>query len=350
MIYDKHPGKLYYMKRLTRTINTMAFKLSIKQDCHPGLAMALTNFIDKITPGNSTTSKKHSIWELCNVEVQEAIQEALESVQPGLYTLIAGAKGFASEAKKNARQLEDRLREHARIYSLKKDFWGENKCAYDTLETLISLVTFLLSHRPHTVGGNNTVRRIRLNKAKTNDHFPWCELCWRLCQAEEMRLDKGKLEFREDGKAIIPSDRFCDIHNPKKPNSAYRSDHNHRFAFHLKIENLEAALKNGTHEDGIEELKAKLEASYYKNNIDEVLEIATLSESERFLNHEEKDEIIRRIAYKLIHPQHQTRKPQSETLKRAIALKAQKLSQAEIARRLGVSRQAIWKSLNSDKA
>ena len=125
---------------------------------------------------------------------------------------------------------------------------------YGTLETLVSLIRFCKSFRPQTysakVGNESQAeqeliprRRYRFGLAQ----FPFCELCYKLCEAEDLKVIKSSKsstvktvvkfssnndepEYREKAG---PSFRFCKIHRPG--GTAYRRDHNLRDTFQKKI-------------------------------------------------------------------------------------------------------------------
>lgn len=339
----------------------MKLQLPICDFCHPILVAALLIFQEKITPSHSTTSRRYSIWSLCKTAVEPAMKEALDEKLPGRYEAIIGPKGFVVGAKQEARRLEDRLRLVAKHYSnmLRCDTGGESKRIYDTIETIIYLIHFCRSHRPKSKMDERF--GVRRRKPLRIDHYPYCELCWRLCLEEEGRLSGIRPPENEKGDPIRSSSRFCNIHDPRDPRSSYRTDHNHRDDFHQKIIQLEKALSKGTNSPGIEKLRTALANEYYIEGVDELLDgirygkydqDSAIKEKKHRIAHKieqhgefEIEEITRRIAYQLVHPQNSTHRRKGETRERALVLQVQGLSQAEIGRRLGVTRDAICKAL-----
>lgn len=296
------------------------------------LVDALINF-EKIAPSHSTTARSYSIWNLCKKEVEPTIIAVLGE---DFFNVIA-KDGFSKNAKEDARQLENRIREFSRILSNLNFQDKEIKQRYGTLETLISLIHFCKSFRPHTYSvrlGNEQkgepIRRLAYRKGL--EHFPFCELCDKLCEAEENKVKRIEPEYKEH---CAPSSRYCGKHKPGK--SAYRRDHHRRKAFHNKIEELENALVNKTYTEGIGELKTLLEEQfYYEEDV-----IKNYPDS-----HSELDAIIRYVACRIVHPQRKTSlRGKGATLQKLRESLANGKNISEAAKEAGVTRQAGWKAL-----
>jgi len=117
---------------------------------------------------------------------------------------------------------------------------------YGTLDFLITLIHFCNSRCPHTYSAITGRLKLRTNLK----HFPFCELCDRLCEAEKNRVSGVEPEYV---KQRTPSMRFCEKHRPGT--NGYRRDLNYRDAFHKKIAELEEALREKSHTEGADELR-----------------------------------------------------------------------------------------------
>ncbi|MHB9100553.1 MAG: hypothetical protein ACYC2E_03415 [Sulfuricella sp.] len=142
----------------------------------------------------------------------------------------------------------------------------------DTADTLFSFISPLTNLKSKTTTTPEERRRTRVNKGNSNDHFPHCELCWRLCESEEARIENEPIELAKDSKPAILSSRFCRKHDPTNPSSKYRADHNHRRDFHQMIEKLTTGLYKGRYVAGINEANAALEMARigYADEIEEI--------------------------------------------------------------------------------
>ncbi len=340
------------------------WKLSIHDDCHPVVAQALQRFNEKISSSHSTTARSHkySIWSLLAKEVEPGLVEALGA---DFFSAMAG-DGFAINARKDAWRLEEKIRAIARAYSRPDRRNQRASHIFGTLETLISVIHFCKNFRPHTFSvrvGNEckgeAVRRLAFRR--NLDHFPFCELCERLCEAEEIKIVGDKSEQKEGS---APSSRFCRMHKPGEP--AYRRDHNRRNAFHQKIIELGHALGSKTYTEEIENLKRQLEQDYFFEEefadavwaglVSSDALAAKEKESRRHLrnypdSYSEFDAIIRAVAYRIVHPKKEkTRRKTSmagkgATLRKLKAERAKGKSISDASKEAGVSRQAGWKAL-----
>ncbi|MHB1619833.1 MAG: helix-turn-helix domain-containing protein [Sulfuricella sp.] len=339
-------------------------EIHIFQYCHPAIATALRQFQANITPSHSTTSKSKSIFSLCKNGVEPAIKVAFDSFSPGSYKSVFNGKGFVAEARRNGRELERRLHLLASVHSNNPTFNDRRNCIHGTADTLLSLIRPLTNLKSKTSTTREGSRRARVNKGNSSDHFPYCELCWRLCESEQARIDNEPTDLDEDGKPVILSPRFCRVHDATKPGSKYRADHNHRHDFHQVIKKLTIAYKTGNYTDGIDEVKAALELEYPINIANEywtattgedkfeaeMKKISSLTKLELYQEYKEPEEIIREVAYKLVRSEKPTRRAQAETRFRALALIKNGMTQSAAAREIGISRQAISKVLSTSKA
>ncbi len=327
----------------------------------------------------------------------------MEVLGAKLFSAIAGG-GFSKNAKENTKQLEDRILLSSTMYfNLVSDSEDDRKKLqiYGTLETLVSLIRFCKRFRPQTysarVGNESQAeheliprRRYRLEL----EHFPFCELCYKLCEAEDLRViissksativkfSGNKIEPEYEGKKG-PSSRFCKAHRPGS--TAYRRDHNCHEAFQKKIKELRYALGHKTYTKGIDELKKLLEEEFYfdkdfenkiyasaarKNDkgerigeVETEIIIEMIEKGEALESHlknyhclySELDAFIRYVAYNIVRPkgggtqQKTPSRGKGVTLKALQSLLAQGYNQKQAAEKIGISRQAAGKVLNNAK-
>lgn len=345
------------MKMLTPLMDEMS-DISIHEDCPRALSIALQRFRSKVH-SHTVSSRRYPIWRLFEDEVEPTITKVLGAE---LYDLIV-TSGFSKDAKREGKELENRIAEYARKIAGRNCGSDNMRQRFGALETLIFAIRFCNSYRPINLAQHVKRRRFRPEKMA---HFPFCELCHNLCEAEELEIPgphkmKSKQKF-EDG--ARPSNRFCERHRPGTRD--YRRDHNRRDAFHQKIKELGRALGNKTSPEGADLLRGLLEDHYFfeKNFIDKFWssgggdwEEFKIKSAECDLTYRnfpplfsEYDSLIRFAAYKTVHPKALlTRRKmsfkESTSLSEIRALRAQGLSISASARLIGISRQAAWSAL-----
>ncbi|MFA6121197.1 MAG: hypothetical protein WCT35_09655 [Sideroxydans sp.] len=330
-------------------------KLEGNADCPPELDLAIGRFNSRLTKSHtkSAKAKKFSIWHLMSEEIEPII---LEILGQQCFDRIA-PQGLFKSAINDLRGLENRCRQQARLYSelgvLTQEDWG----IYGTLEFLVTLIQFCNNRMPHTRTGNEG--RIKLRKRL--EHFPFCELCHRLCESEKIRVSSFNKERDERNKISM---RFCERHRPGT--NEYRRDLNYRDAFHEKIGVLSGALRNHSYTDGIDELKEIADErclngqdiiyslmSYYvpAGSSDQILD-EHLPRPKNFPpSYFNIDKNIRYVAYLLVHKdstKHTRKSPiprDRNTVVRLKAAIAEGKSIPTAAKEIGISRQAAWKAL-----
>lgn len=345
------------MKMLTPLMDEMS-DISIHEDCPQALSVALLCFRSKVH-SHTASSRRYPIWRLFEKEVEPTIIKVLGAE---LYDLIVTTR-FSKDAKRNGKELENRLAKFCRKLARQNFRSDEIRQRLGALETLIFWIRFCNNYRPINLAQQVEKRRFRLEKMA---HFPFCELCNRLCEAEELKIPgphqkKIKRIFVEGTR---PSNRFCERHRPGT--SDYRRDHNRRDAFHQKIKELGRALGNKTSPEGADLLYGLLEDHYFfeKDFIDKFWsgsgdhwqEAKTKSAAldQIYRNYptsfSEYDSLIRLVAYKTVHPKVTlTRRKvsfkESSSLLEVRVLRAQGLSISASASLIGISRQAAWSAL-----
>ncbi|WP_228396942.1 helix-turn-helix domain-containing protein [Limnobaculum xujianqingii] len=127
----------------------------------------------------------------------------------------------------------------------------------------------------------------------------YCVLCWRLSLRSE-RMLQAKQPVPPDAGIRRLSDRYCAEHNPSDPRSRYWTDRRYKDAFERELALL-------LHDLAMDRQQA------------------------------------RKLAYERAHVRKAPPKRSPLMHEKVRELVAQGITQAEIARRLGVSRQAVWK-------
>jgi hypothetical protein len=177
-----------------------------------------------------------------------------------------------------------------------------------TLESLRTLACCLLLLSPNVSG-------VSVEKMSI-DHPRYCELCWRTSMRWSAPLG-GRA--RSDANQMRLSERFCCEHDPRCPTSSYRVDLRYKNAFHR-------------------ELRAQqgLEKSAFL-----VLLVPPSGADTQELRKLAYDQVHARIGATAasVHPY--------GTRETAALLKSKGLNQSEIARQMGMSRQAVSKALRS---
>lgn len=326
------------MKSLRRAAPTMR-PIS---GCDPDTANAVARAWAGLTSSHTITSRRYSVWGLLRRHVDAPFRRFLLT-----YTghwdcrLLAGfapslawkapataVRAFAVEDPAASSVLRRSAHEggsRADEFVLSIEQWCEflrlsarsaestldSQQLVATLDTVRGLLTDLRRFRPEY--GVTADGEVLADVVTRSAQYTFCELCWR----ESLRTKSLRNASKPSARKL--SSRFCTIHDPRDPKSRYRSDIRYRDAF---AKELDALL--GLHE-----------SSYLVG-----------FQPPRSADEQE----IRKTAYDLVHarlrPLGSSRPGQRE---RIADLARQGLSQAEISRRLGVSRQAVSKGLQSLK-
>lgn len=310
--------------------------------CDPDTANAVARAWAGLTSAHTITSRRYSVWGLLRRHVDAPFRQFLLTYQgdwdsrhlAGFAPSLAwkaptdAARAYAAEDPAASSILRKSLRESSsradefvlaieqwceclRLSARSAEATQEPQQLLATLDTVRELLTALRRFRPEygvTANGEMLADAVSRDAQHT-----FCELCWR----ESLRTKA----LRNAPKPSVSklSSRFCRIHDPRDPKSRYRSDLRYRNAF---VKELDALL--GLHD-----------SSYLVG-----------FQPPRSADEQE----IRKTAYDLVHarlrPLGSSRPGQRE---RIAELAREGLSQAEISRRLGVSRQAVSKGLQSLK-
>lgn len=341
--------------------------LQIFDHCDPEFAKALGLFSKALTPSHSLTSRRYSVWSAVRLFLDEIFACVIESYSGVWQTELLGRvklseigknppvwradpKVFESpsgycrtelnvfKVDKLEMKTADTLSINWQVSNLK--LWDANlryairsahEAASDsnepsferfcgTLDTVRVLLDFLVALRPgRAMHYGNWLSDSRTRPQVTS----YCELCWRVTKrwAAFRNAEDGAGRYSPDARWRKLSDRYCEIHDPSDPGSMYHSDLPYKPAF---LRELEALTRRG---------RSEFLFRFPLPNGADIQE-------------------LRKTAYDQVHAGLRpatTSFPVSPGLREKVwVLHREGLRQAEIARRLGVSRQAVskaWKSL-----
>ncbi|QEL10637.1 hypothetical protein [Kushneria phosphatilytica] len=250
--------------------------------CSPELAEALINFRDNVTESHTTGSRRWSIWSLVRDALDESVNACLK--RHNMENLLSG-EAFSEFCKKRSADRADiQISERFKKY--------KNTSATADADVIRKVLRFC-SYRDSKHTSNYYFSKTKTQTNRTGRQKPHCELCWKKSRAAQ-EIDLGK-DFS------LESSRFCEEHDPRNPKSLYRTDHNKRDLFTHHLHNVRAT-------------------GYYYNILDPV-----------------QKQHARWVAYRLA---------QLNVRDRDMAIMDMLIdgvAQAEIARRLGVTRQNISK-------
>ena len=196
--------------------------------CDPAIKAALIAFSQACTPSHSTGSKAFSIWSLMQEYVEPPLETYLDGCGYLKYPECFNGNNLAKAVRQDAYMVENTLRLCIRDLI---DAGHENAAA--TLESLLYLIYFCKSRKPMRSVGDNSLRgaaKITPLHRFDGQHYPYCELCWKLSMKAEFESDKNS-----DQRFTA---RYCNDHDQKNPQSMYRTDHNHRDQYHRKLKEI----------------------------------------------------------------------------------------------------------------
>ncbi|MCC4289635.1 sigma factor-like helix-turn-helix DNA-binding protein [Vreelandella aquamarina] len=268
-------------------------------------------FYDKKVDSRMTTFRSpiHQSLEVegCSPKMANAIESFYASVTPS-YTLRSRRYSLVSLV---AKHLDDAAESSmSRLSSrLSPNFSFSQHLKYTGCDNLIKILKFL-SHQnrmtPELITDIDNLRKVLIFIKNRNASYstakkthllenPFCQLCWRYTIAYERYLNSGETE--------ASNAKYCKEHSPSLNPSIYRNDHRYREAF----------------EEWIVTLGGEKEFSLTSDL--------------------EKQKAIRKKAFSFSHAK------LNERRKKILKLYAAGLSQRKIAEQLGITPQAVSKSL-----
>lgn len=249
------------------------------------LEAGIRSFILECTPSYNISSKRYSVWTLIRKHIDAPVARYLK--KENMCYLFDSTFSIWLRNRKMA-VMHSQLKSH--ITNNKK-----NPELTANLESLIEVSYFVLArHASKKVetSGLKGSRQINYGRKVDHRHYPYCELCWRLSQAAVRDV--------EHPEKTSASQRFCEEHNPSVPGTKYRTDLRFKDRFDQEL------------------LKLRTSRSTFNHSYTEIREIAYIN------SHRRKNSL--RIAI--------------------LELYQTGASQSEIAKQLGISRQAVSKSLS----
>jgi hypothetical protein len=220
----------------------------IYENCDEQVAAGIRQF-SSLKAGYSTASKRRSIWPQLAASLDGAVVLFASSFNDwpsatlfleadGISQLgpawLAAADGVVEQDYIQGKRLVK--------HSLREDLVP----FVETLASLREVAFAALSHGPAHItvkGCKSSKGGVRLQtKSKGDDHYPFCELCWRYSEAvnnlspnERDSLSsievREKRNFESEAGVRLGSLRFCSIHNPAESAPRYRADVGYRGRF-----------------------------------------------------------------------------------------------------------------------
>jgi|GEM_PF-2149312 len=270
----------------------------VHASCDEVVATAIRAFAKECESDSFTTaSRRYPLWRLVREHIDPAVSDYARRTG-GLH--LFETERFSDVARRGIREAEDKIREQIRL-DMEQPGFGSVSFQL-TLDSLYEVLLFFRERGPkRSVGPSRPDKpqrgreaRSQRRKASFGEVSGYCELCWRLTAASQARA-KG---LESEG----VSRRFCKVHDPSEKTSRYRVDHKYRTAFHKKLREIVGERNTNR---------------FYKEmtRCDNIIEE------------------LRRFAYEYVHVS--ANRIEAERMYRS------GFSKAEIARRLGISRQAV---------
>ncbi|QFY42214.1 hypothetical protein F6R98_05870 [Candidatus Methylospira mobilis] len=204
----------------------------------------------------SLTSKPHSLWSLIRAHIDPAVKDYLNQANfPSLKILGFFSPGFSESSKLNGiRSTQESIKAVIRYSASIERARNFPENFTQTLDSLLYLLEFMaMCERKQNIGlvtnPSGTTRRTLKYKADATNHFPYCELCWRLSAFAQAAKDGDPTsKVDKEYKARDLSRRFCEEHDPsininkksrdddkKDKKNFYRTDLKYKDVFHAKV-------------------------------------------------------------------------------------------------------------------
>jgi DNA-binding CsgD family transcriptional regulator len=316
-------------------------RISIPEGCNPELATGIAKLALEISPSHSITSRRFSVWSLVRRHIDQPFESAIAPLRrhswgalvgnlvPSLagqspsFDVLALASTFREAALPRIKGSPEPASRAESVVSAVKQ-WDEcirlagrkaritagQSHLIPTLDAMRLLLAALVKLRPRV---QRDVYGISVRDSSTRqDQYALCDLCWR----ESLRsaaLNAGASTLR----ARSLTNRFCRHHDPRDPRSQYRTDIRYKEAFRQEV----CALLN----------------------------VGDSAFSFAFHAPRGSDfQELRKTAYDLVHARLRTLNSKQLGLREQVGtLLTSGLSQSQVARRLGISRQAVSQAKKS---
>lgn len=338
--------------------------MTILSKCDPAIAQALVLFWDEFgDPMNSPYmryARRHPVLGLVKKHLDQPLIRFFETQSSVMEFGQMQPFALSAAIKQNPLEIHPRLKSAIRhLHELQGQVAAHNSSVItikpvssesiilvaNTLESLIEVADACLACLAQLPKKITTEYPSRITTNKKGDPFNhgFCELCWRDNEASEHKKKEGQFRIVEShvlGKVPVPTEsrskRYCQEHNPKTNHSAYRTAHKYKDLFLAEIMRLrkcygEAADENGSTKAAWDEIKG------FEGDAADFLEI---TKSRPYLIPSEME--LRKEAYDNV------RKQRSKTSE-IIRLSSEGIKQAEIARQLDVTRQAVSNAIRREQ-
>lgn len=305
-------------------------RISVALGCNEQIAKAVRDFDEACLPSYTIASKRWSVWRLLNEHIKPVVLKEFEDAQPGSYTswLDAGLTHWMRYDRSG--RLADQ--------QLKRLHRAVNDRLKPSVETLRNLVHFVVGLQPkreipdEVPPLKGAPRRNRLHRL---DSEPYCELCWRLSQRSEA-IEREEPTYQEPpeggARTMWLSDRFCSHHDPKNPRSDYRRDLRYRAGLESAMRSLRQAINTN----------AELHAAIARDDPNSIWppDLRRLDLANKVYT--AFSPLVMRLRW---HAYQIARHRPADSTISAVQLARRGHHQAEIARRLGLTPQAVSKAL-----
>lgn len=305
-------------------------QISIWQNCDPGVRAAVERFIDRSGPF-SLASKRYSFLRLIREELDEAL--AVYRDQLELKYMLFRVPGLCGQQPLSrivndvgVRATEDEVRRALRRF-VDSMICEQDKADVhfiDTAETLVEVLVHCRCKQPRRK--KSTASHLNLQRPKE-----LCCLCGEPSEYLQYFGDPDAWDLVDEEEKQRLSHKYCHRHRPRFRdgtwNYEYRKAMRNREVFDLEASRL---LRQSAQPAEVKPHTGKLDVDLFIMNLIAQTTLQPADENK-----------IRNLARRLVNYRISDRK------KQILMLSASGFKQADIARRLGVSRQAVSKTLAS---
>lgn len=275
---------VFMVDKKTRS-TTPTLSMVLREGMTPQLETGIRHFVLECGPSYTIASRRYSIWSLLSRHIDSPVSEAFKRL--GTPHLFEGSF---------SKWLRDSNMAAMRLFF--KSLYRSNETNSEltaNIESLVDLSYFILARHPSkkiSVPGKRGAPQFNHRRNVDHRHYPYCELCWKFCQAAERNLEHPEENYA--------TQRFCADHDPSIPHSKYRNDHRFRDRF-----------------------------------VEELRKLKTIKRTEEL-----PECNVRAIAYYAAHARKNSRSDE------IIKLYRENNTRSEISKKLGISKQAVSKALN----
>lgn len=304
--------------------------VSVWKDCSAGISVAVERFNERSRPF-SLASRQYSFLRLIREELDVAVAEYRSQLDqkyllfqvPGL----SATEPFSAVIRNNGfRVTGDVIRKTLRRFvdSSECVFSDADKTFIDTAETLLEVLIFCRSKQPQK--RKNAGAKFNLQRPRE-----FCRFCGQPSEYMQFINNPYTWNSLDEEQKVRLSHKYCHAHRPKLQDGTWNNEYRKAMRSKKKFEIETNRLLKQSAQPGA--LKQHADDASINRYIMYLIAQTTLQPAD--------EDKIRDLARRLVNYRISDRK------KQIIMLMTLGYSQAEIARRLGVERQAVWKALKS---